>query len=239
MTFLNSCLKKNLLFTKTCIKNAQRSPLKVQICVNIRSEKPTEEGDEKTEIHLNTEMTPDFAEGLSRPDYFEMVDRLLATLFSFTAHGSGWVLDKIIQVEVKMASFTPVRGSSYLALPSELQGIRSLLNIRNHRDNKCFLYCFKAAYHLFYGRPLELDTWRTVTSPTLYSANNPAAYQPLGSFDMLMGFRDITAFKKLNQVQVNVFKYKKKQLIPLRLSKQFDNVFILDFLLLNEDSVHH
>ena len=121
--FLEFMLEKESIIRETLLKNAQRSPIKVQICVTIRLEKPTREEDEKTEIHLNTEMTPVFAEGLSRQGYFEMIDRLLAILFSFTAHGSGWVLDKKIQVEVKMASLTPARGSSYLALPSELQGM--------------------------------------------------------------------------------------------------------------------
>ena len=239
LDFLEFMLKKESQIRQKLFELAQKRPLKVQISVNIRLEKPTGETSEKTDIHLNTDMTPVFAEGLSKQDYFEMIDKLLSTLFSFTAHGSGWLLDKIKHLDVKMVSFTPVRGSSYIALPSELQGIRSLLNIRNHLDNKCFLYCFTAAYHLYYGPPLETDTWRTVTSPPLYSSNNPAAHQPLGNFDMPMGFKDMVAFEDLNQVQVNVFKYEKKQLFPLRLSKKSEFEFVVDLLLLQENSVYH
>ena len=68
-----------------------------------------------------------------------------------------------------MAKFQPVGGSSYIASPGELQSLRSLLNIRNHRGNRCFMYCFTAAYHLHHGPQLGTDTWRTVTSPILYS----------------------------------------------------------------------
>ena len=128
-----------------------------------------------------------------------------------------------------MDSFTPLRGSSYPALPSDLQGIQSLINVRNHVDNNCFWLCFTAAYNFFHGPPLQTDTWRTVTSPHLYSANNPAAHQSLRTFEMLMGFRDMAASENLNYVQVNVFKYENQQLFLLCLSEQFGYTFILDF----------
>ena len=168
-----------------------------------------------------------------------MVDNMLAILFSFTAHGSGWALEKINHLEVKMAKFHPVRGSSYIALPGELQGLRSLLNFRNHRDNCCFMYCLTAAYHLHHGPQLVPDTWRTVTSPTLYSNNNPSAHQAEGTYEMPKGFKDLPNFEQLNCVQVNVFRYENKQLFPLRLSKRTDIDFIMDLLLLQDDNVYH
>ena len=201
------------------MENWQRKPMKVQLSVKFILQKPIEEDTDKIELHLNTDMIPLFAQGLAKETVFEMIDKLFPTLFSFTAHRSGWTVDKIKTVELKMANFAPVRGSSYLALPSELQGVRSLLNIRNHLDNKCFLYCFTAAYHLFYGPPLQTGSWRTVTSPPLYSSNNPPAHQAIGDFDMPMGFKEMPKFEILNNVQVNVFRYENKQLFPLRLSK--------------------
>ena len=119
-----------------------------------------------------------------------------------------------------------------------MQGVRSLLNIRNHLDIKCFLYCFTAAHHLFYGPPLQTDTWRTVTSPPLYSSYNPSAHQAIGDFDKPMGFKDRAKFEILN-VQVNVFRYENKQLFPLCLSKNYDFEFTLDLLLLQDDQIYH
>ena len=232
-------LQNELVIRQALSENAQRSPLKVQLSASVELQKPADEKPEPIEIHLNTNMKTVYADGLSTEAYFEMIDKMLAVLFSFTSHGSGWALQKINHLEVKMALFMPVRGSSYIALPGELQGLRSLLNIRNHLDNKCFLYCFTAAYHLHHGPQLETDTWRTVTSPNLYSANNPSAYQPHGSFDMPMGFKDLSSFETLNNVQVNVFRYESKQLFPLRLSKQNDIDFKMDLLLLQEDQLYH
>ena len=236
---LEFLLEKETLIRETLLENSQRKPVKVQLSVKLILQKPIEEDTEKIEVHLNTDMIPVFAQGLAKETFFEMIDKLLSTLFSFTAHGSLWTVDKIKTVESKTANFAPVRGSSDLALPSELQGVRSLLNIRNHLDNKCFLYCFTAAYHLFYGPPLQTDTWRTVTSPPLYSSNNPSAHQAIGDFDMPMGFKDMANFEILNNVQVNVFRYENKQPFPLRLSKNYDFEFTLDVLLLQDDQIYH
>ena len=89
------------------------------------------------------------------------------------------------------------------------------------------------------GPPFQSGIWRTVTSPPLCRANNPVAHQPLGTFEMPMGFRDMAALEDLNHVQFNVFKSENQQLFPLLLSKQFDYIFTLVLLLLQEDNVYH
>ena len=43
----------------------------------------------------------------------------------------------------------------------------------------------------------------------------------------------------MNSVQVNTFRYEKKQLFYLRLAKRTDNGFTMDLLLLQEDDVYH
>ena len=234
---LDFLLEKETLIRETLMENSQRKPVKVQLSVKLVSQKPIEDTD-KIEVHLNTDMITVFAQGLAKETFFEMIDKLLATLFSFAAHESGWIVDKIKTVELKMVNFAPVRGSFYLALPSELQGVRSLVNIRNHLDNKCFLYCFTTAYHLFYGPLLQSDAWRTVTSPPLYSSNNPSTHQAIRDFDLPMGFKNMANFEILNNVHVNVFRYE-KQLFPLHLSKNYDFEFTLHLLILQDDQIYH
>ena len=95
--------------------------MKVQLSVKLILQKRIEEDTDKIEVHLNTDMIPVFAQGLAKETFFEMIDKLRSTLFSFTAHGIGWIVDKIKTVQLKMADFEPVRGSSDLALPSELR----------------------------------------------------------------------------------------------------------------------
>ena len=65
---------------------------------------------------------------------------MLATLYTITASGSGWIVVKIVHLEIRVALFVPMTGSSSIALPNKLQLFHSLLNIRNHEDHNCFLY---------------------------------------------------------------------------------------------------
>ena len=55
--------------------------------------------------------------------------------------GSQWVIDKILNHYINVASCIPLRGNSYLPLPVELRNSKKLLiNIKNE-DDKCFLWC--------------------------------------------------------------------------------------------------
>ena len=168
--------------------------------------KPVEDQLELVEVFLNPEMITVFADRLPTEENFQMIHKMMSFLFSFTAHGNGWALDKINNLEVKTANFRPVRSTSYIALPGELQGLRRLLNIRNHRDNRCFMYCFTAAYHLHHVPQLGTDTWRTVTSPIFYSKNNPSSHQAGGSYEMPTGFKDLLNPEQLNWGQVGVIR---------------------------------
>ena len=110
-----------------------------------RNENDNEE--QAIEIFASSEMTTLYLDGLSNEDFFKMLIKMLNILFMFSSQGSGWILRKVNRLEIKIA-FAPVHASSYIALPGFLNGCRSLLNIRNHFDHNCFVYCFVAAYHI-------------------------------------------------------------------------------------------
>ena len=95
------------------------------------------------------------------------------------------MLKAINGLYVKLVSYVPIRGSSYLALPSDLQSMNCLLNIRNREDKNCFLYCSVAAWHFIYAQSLyENVGWRMRTNPETYSPSNPMTHQPVGDFEM-------------------------------------------------------
>ena len=48
-----------------------------------------------------------------------MVDRLLNPSFVFTGSGSGWIVDRIVQLDVNFASINTIRGSSSLRTPEK------------------------------------------------------------------------------------------------------------------------
>ena len=59
--------------------------------------------------------------GLSNEEFMEMVEQMLRALASFSFHGSGWLVDCILSLEMRFAKIQPVTGSQFLQLPHELK----------------------------------------------------------------------------------------------------------------------
>ena len=74
------------------------------------------------------------------------------------------------------------------------------------------------------------------TSSATYQQQN--IHQPVGEFEMPMGFEQMKAFETLNDVATNVFGYDKGQLYPLRVSI-FESDFVMDLLLLYDADIYH
>ena len=197
-----------------------------------------DEEDEHTTISAKTDMKTVYYDGLSEDEFFTMVQQTICVLNCFSSNGSGWVLEKINNSELKIVKFNPIRGSSYLALSSELVNNRHLLNIRNINDSNCFLYCYTAAYHMKYGPVLESTSWRTITSPALYKRTNTTAHQAQSEYEMPMAIDKIDSFETFEQVNENVFRYHIKQLLPLRVSKKRYDL-VLDVLLISDGQRYH
>ena len=225
---------------KLVAENVNQSAQKIQLVAKVELSKPTN-GDE-TSIFVRSQMLPIFGTSIPQDMYLAMVDKMINTLFTFTASGSGWVIDKIVQLDINFAAFNPIRGSSYLPSPPELDASHLLINIRNRQDHNCFLYCFTAAWHLKYGPLLYVasrDTINRRTNPDTYSKRNPMAYQAKGDFNMPMGFHDMLRFEKINNCKINVFRFDKKQLVPLRVSREPDKELEIDLLLVDDGQEYH
>ena len=120
-------------------------PQKFQLCAKLQlikyhNDQPDNAEGERIEIYANSLMTPVYANGLTIAAYWGMVEKMMSVLTTFASIGSAWVLEKVLKVYVKFARFRPIRGSSYIALPTKIANCRDLLNIRNHDDQQCFRY---------------------------------------------------------------------------------------------------
>ena len=193
--------------------NTQLSPQRVQLGAVIGLYKPGPELDfgsqpEIMTLYVNSKMKPVDFDGLSDNQYYEMTEQMLLNLNNFSSQGSGWTVSNVRNLQVRLAKSRSVRAGSFLKLPSKLQGSRHILNIRNNKDEKCFLYCFTAQYHRLFGPSLIPDTgnWRQKTNPFYYGSENPKARLPIGEYDMPMGINQIDQFETLNNVRVNIFR---------------------------------
>ena len=102
------------------IQNTVRNSQKVQFCATVQLEKPFPD-DDGLKIFVRSNTQPVYKEGLKDEEYLEMLEKMLGILYTFTASGNGWMAVKIVQLEIRVALFTPMTGSSYIALPHQLQ----------------------------------------------------------------------------------------------------------------------
>ena len=110
------------------------------------------------------------------------------------AVGSGWVHLKIVNVKLHFATFKPLRGSSYVDLPSWIKNKKAVVNIMNRFDNECFKWCVTRALHPIGEHPERLTKklreqsklfdWTGVSFPT--------------------SFEDIALFEKNNNISVRI-----------------------------------
>ena len=83
-------------------------PQKVQLCAKLQlimyhNDKPDNAEGERIEIYANSPMTPVYANGLTIAAYCGMVEKLMRILMTIASMGSGWVLEKVLKVDVKFA----------------------------------------------------------------------------------------------------------------------------------------
>ena len=85
---------------------------------------------------------------MSRQEILNMIDKWIS-------EGSGWVIDRIDSHYINVTTYTPLHGSSYIELPTELRNPKKgLINIKN-KDDECFRWC-----HIRHLNPQEKNPQR-------------------------------------------------------------------------------
>ena len=85
---------------------------------------------------------------MSRQEILNVIDK-------WVSEGSGWVIDRTDSHYINVTTYTPLHGSSYIELPTELRNPKKgLINIKN-KDNECFRWC-----HIRHLNPQEKNPQR-------------------------------------------------------------------------------
>ena len=132
----------------------------------------------------------------------------------FTQMGSGWTLVQNHEIQLQMADYSPIHGSSYLKLHPYLQSKNAVVNVKNE-DHKCFMWSILSALH-----PQEKDAQR---------ASKYQQYQDTLNFtgmDFPVTIDAISKFEKTNPtISISVIGYElqkdgKVELFPVRLMQE-------------------
>ena len=125
----------------------EKRGIKWFISVKVRFVKPKPDGEDLiTEPHFRSHCMKTVNQHELENQLEEAKQKITQSLVLFQKEGSGWVLDEILHLDLSIARYTPVKGSSYIPLPSKLKAKKAIINIKNS-DNKCFMWSVLAGIH--------------------------------------------------------------------------------------------
>ncbi|KAK3932684.1 Zinc finger protein 397 [Frankliniella fusca] len=167
----------------------------------------------------------------------QIKDAILGVLNSYeraSGEGSQILFGCVEKIELRVVQYSPLKGSSYLPLPSWLENPKKgLINIKNFDDNKCFMYCIMAGINLPNTNPERVSHYKRWDGL-------PLNFKGI-KFPVEVG--QISKFERQNpSIAVSVFGLEgEREIIPLRISKVSDRKYHVRMLLLRteEDESHY
>lgn len=156
----------------------------------------------------------------------ESIMKIVNSFLEYQREGSNWTLDKVLGVNIHIIQYDPIKGSSYLPLPSKLANKKAIINIQNS-DQKCFMWSVIASLY-----PVAKDPQRVIKY-VQYVDKLDFTDVP---FPVKIG--DIPKFEKKNQISINVFGFEKQEIFPLHLTKE-RGLRHVDLLVINKGTRNH
>ncbi|KAG1677003.1 hypothetical protein GQR58_014046 [Nymphon striatum] len=77
--------------------------------------------------------------------YNKKVDNVLESLATFQTRGSNWVFRSIINLDIHTVAYEPLKGNSYIPLPTELEMKKAIINMKNNDDEYPVIFTQKTA----------------------------------------------------------------------------------------------
>ena len=158
---------------------------------------------------------------MSRQEILNQIDQ-------WVSEGSGWVIDRIDSHYINVTTYTPLHGSNYIKLPTELKNPKKgLINIWN-KDDECFRWC-----HIRHLNPQTEHPERIKKEDK--KMVNELNYDGI---EFPVSQKHYNKVEKQNNIRINVFGYEIGQPFPIHISKEtFEDQ--MNLLLITEDEKKH
>ncbi|XP_075229945.1 uncharacterized protein LOC142329342 [Lycorma delicatula] len=246
MYLLSTLLRyqKNIL---NCLKEEGRrfdGNIKWYVAANVELMKRThlEDGVETTFINLylhgktRTVINLDDNTNVVEESWIESVEKIIETLTKFINNGSGWVMNKIIYIDLNIIRYRPLYGASstFIKTPKKLVKREAIVNVKNPHDEKCFLWSVLAYLHDQPGRNYR-QSWYARFE---HEINMNGISYPVK-------VKDIDRFEVLNPtISINVYGYEEDndRVYPVRVTENRDRTHCIHLLLLageTRDKFHY
>ncbi|XP_053209662.1 uncharacterized protein LOC128393504 [Panonychus citri] len=191
--------------------NEKLKCFKFQICVFIHFVKPNDGN--STTSYICSSMKTITTPWNSMDVLNECQVEISATIDSFTNKGSGWAIDEICTIEIRVAKYRPDSGGCYKQkLPDWIHNKKAIISPNCERN--CFIYSVLMGLY-----------------PQVKNAQKVSKYKKYldkyYDFKGVVKISEIPKFEKVHKISINIYSldYDEKFIIPLQLSKfQFSKV---------------
>ena len=152
---------------------------------------------------------------------------ILNLISQWVSEGSGWTVQSIESHNINIANYSPLKGSSFIELPPEINRSKGLINIKN-KDNECFRWC-----HIRHLNPQDKNPQRITKTD-----KNFIEQLDYSNIEFPVTVKQINKIEKQNNIRINLFGYEEKQKFPIYISQEkFQDH--MELLLINKDKKNH
>ena len=157
-------------------------------------------------------------------------EEIVKAIAQWISEGSGWTIQSVNGHFLNLTQYKPIKGSSYIELPKELQNpAKGLINLQN-KDEACFGWC-----HVRHLNPKQKNPNRITKGDNRFIQEKIVNYDGI---QFPVTIKDYNKIEKQNNINVNVFCYEERQVIPLYISKEkFEDH--MELLLITEGTKSH
>ena len=132
-------------------------------------------------------------------------NQIINKIGNWLSEGSGWSIFSVDGHYVNLVQYTPLHGSTYIALPEELRNAKKgLINIKN-KDNECFRWCHLAKV---YSEKVKSNRERISHYKKYVDTLN------YDGIEFPVSIKQIPKIEEQNNISINVIGYENKQRFP-------------------------
>ena len=221
-------------FTKVCEKEVENlKSVKVKIELNVAFH-INRDGKKEEMSHYFDRMQPviinEHNKDIIKPLLNQFIDQVKGEIEAWSERGSGWIMDKITEAYINVARYQPMRGGSYMPLPTKLKNKKAIINVQN-RDNQCSRWAIRAA---LFPAQRGTNVARTSSYPTEDGLNFAGIDfpTPVSQFDRL---------ERQNQnLAINVFGWEGGNVVVHRISEMDGRIPRINLMLTtNGEKTHY
>ena len=154
--------------------------------------------------------------------------KILNFIAQWMSEASSWTVKSVDGHYLNIVKYEPLKGSSYIELPHELQNSsKGLINMKND-DNECFRWC-----HIRHLNQQDKYPQRIKKSDRKYIEK-----LDYSGIEFPVTTKQYNKIEKQNEININVFGYEDKQPYPIHVSKEkYDDH--MELLLITKDENKH